>query len=72
MCGGMMRYIKDAVKRKEVLRARDGDVEERCVEAYREERRKVKRCIYQDKRELNEQFGRKMIKMEIGNSLGRG
>ena len=42
MCGGMMRYIKDAVKRKEVLRARDGDVEERCVEAYKEEGGRLK------------------------------
>ena len=30
------------------------------MEAYREEKRKVKRCIYQSKKEVNEQFGRKM------------
>ena len=29
-------------------------------EAYREERRKVKGCIYQNKKKVNEQFGRKM------------
>ena len=30
------------------------------MEAYREEKRKVKRCIYQSKEKVNEQFGRKM------------
>ena len=46
--------------RKEVLGARDEDVKDRCMEAYREEKRKVKRCIYLNKKEVNEQFGRKM------------
>ena len=30
------------------------------METYREEKRKVKRCIIQSKNKLNEQFGRKM------------
>ena len=47
--------IKAAVKRKEaaskeVLLASDEEAKERCMEAYREEKRKVKRCMYQSKR----------------------
>ena len=33
---------------------------ERCMEAYRVDKRKSKRCIYQYKKKVNEQFGRKM------------
>ena len=29
------------------------------IEAYKEEKKNVKNCIYQSKKELNEQFGRK-------------
>ena len=32
----------------------------RCMEAYKEEKGKVKGCIYQSKNEVNEQFGRKI------------
>ena len=32
----------------------------RCMEPYREEMRKVKRCIYQNKKKVNEEFGKKM------------
>ena len=39
-----------------MLKARDEAAKERCMEAYRE----IKRCIYQSKKEVNEQFGRKM------------
>ena len=47
--------IKAAVRRKEaswkeVLAAKDEEAKERCMEAYREKKRKVKRCIYQRKR----------------------
>ena len=42
---------KAAVRRKEVLAARD---EERCMKMYREEKRKVKRCIYRNKKKVNE------------------
>ena len=34
------------------------DARERCLEVYKEEKRKVKRCIYQSKEEVQEQFGR--------------
>ena len=56
--------IKVAVGRIEaawklVLAASDEETKERCVEAYREEKRKVKRCIIQRKKKVNEQFGRR-------------
>ena len=41
----------------------DEEIKERCMEAYREEKRKVKRCIVQSKKKVNEQFGRKMNEM---------
>ena len=43
-----------------MLAARNEDAKERCMEEYREEKRKVKRCIYKSKKRVNEQFGRKM------------
>ena len=43
-----------------MLGARNEDAKERCMLADREEKRKVKMCIYQSKRDVNEQFGRKM------------
>ena len=57
--------IKAAVKGKEapwkeVLVASDEEAKERCIQVYREEKRSVKRCIYQSKINVNEQFGRKM------------
>ena len=57
--------VKAVVKRmedawKQVLGARDEAAKERCIDMYREEKRKVKRCIYQSKKKVNEQFGRKM------------
>ena len=42
------------------MTASDEETKERCMEAYREEKRKVKRCIIQSKKKVNEQFGRKM------------
>ena len=59
--------VKATVKKKEVLRARDEDARERCLEVYKEENRKVKRCIYESKEEVQEQFGRKMNKDMNGN-----
>ena len=64
--------VKAAVKRKEgawkqVLGARDESAKERCMGAYREEKRKRKRCIYQSRKEVNEQFGRKMNQDLNGN-----
>ena len=37
------------------------------MEAYREEKRKFKRCIIQNKKKVNEQFGRKMNEDVNGN-----
>ena len=54
--------VKAAVRdrRKEVLGAKDEDAKELCREVYKEEKRKVKGCIYQSKKKVHEQFGRKM------------
>ena len=52
---------------KEVLAASDEEAKERRMEAYREEKRKVKRCIIQSKKKVNEQFGRKMNEDVNGN-----
>ena len=41
------------------MAAFDEEAKERCMEAYREKKRKVKMCIYQSKKKVNEQFGRK-------------
>ena len=45
---------------KEMLGVRDEDSKERCMEAYKEEKRKVNMCIYQNKKEVNDHFGMKM------------
>ena len=37
------------------------------MKAYKEEERKVKKCIYQSKKKVNEQFGRKMNEDMNGN-----
>ena len=37
------------------------------MEAYREEKRKVKSCVYQSKKKVNEQFGRKINEDVNGN-----
>ena len=55
--------VKAVVRRKEAvwkefLIASDEETKERHMEAYREEKRKVKRCMYQNKKKVNEQFGR--------------
>ena len=64
--------IKAAIRRKVaaqkgVLAASDEEAKERCIEAYKEEKRKVKRCIIQSKKKVNEQFGRKMNEDVNGN-----
>ena len=51
--------VKTAVRRKkadskEILAASNKEAKERCMEAYREEKRKLKRCIYQSKKKVNE------------------
>ena len=35
-----------------MLAASDEEEKERCMEAYKEEKRKVKRCIYQSKKKV--------------------
>ena len=40
--------------------ARNEEAKERCIEAYREEKRKAKRYIYQNNTKVNEHFGRRM------------
>ena len=45
------------------MAAGDEEAKERCMEA----KRKVKRCIYQRKKSLNEQFGRKVNEDVNGN-----
>ena len=52
---------------KEVLAANDEETKEGCLEAYREDERKVKRCVIQSKKKVNEQFGRKMKENVNGN-----
>ena len=57
--------IKTAVRRKEaawkeMFSYSDEEGKERCMEAYREEKRKVKRSIIQSKKKVNEQLVRKM------------
>ena len=43
---------KTAVRRKEVLAASDEEAKEKCIEAYRGKKRKVKRCIIQSKKKV--------------------
>ena len=63
--GGKNPKIKTAVRRKEA--ARNEESKERCIEVYRDEKRKVKRCIIQCKKKVNEQFGRKRNEVVNGN-----
>ena len=49
------------------MAASNEDTKERCMEAYTEEKRKVKRCIIQSKKKVNEQFGRNMNEDMNGN-----
>ena len=69
----MGERTQSAVRRKEaawkeVLATSDEEAKERCMEAYREEKRKVKRCIIQrKKKKVNEQFGRKIKEDVNGN-----
>ena len=52
---------------REVLGARDEVAKERCTKVYKEEQRKAKKCIYKNKKKVNEQFGRKMNQDVDGN-----
>ena len=64
--------IKASVKRKEttgkeMLEARDEVAKERYLEVYKEEKRKVKRCIYQSKKNVQEQLEKKINQGVNGN-----
>ena len=64
--------IKAAVTRNEavwkgVLAASDEETKKRCIETYREEKRKVKRCIIQSKKKVNVQYERKVNEDVNGN-----
>ena len=59
--------VKVAVRRKEVLAATNEEAKETCKKAYKEEKRKVKRCIYQSKNKVNKYFGKKMNEDMNGN-----
>ena len=77
LAGNREAELKPAVKRKEdawkeVLGARDEDATERYLEVYKEEKRKVKRCIYQSEKEVQEQFERKMNQWKWGIVLEGG
>ena len=45
----------------------DEEANERCMETYKEEKRKVNRFIFQKKKKVNEQFGRKINEDTNGN-----
>ena len=49
------------------MAASDEWAKEICMEVYREDKRKVKKCIYQSKKKVNEQFGRKWNEDVNGN-----
>ena len=50
-----------------MLGAKDEDAKESCLEVCKEKKRKAKRCIYQSKQNVNEQFGKKMNQDVNGN-----
>ena len=49
------------------MAASDEEATGRCMVAYKEEKRIVKRCIIQRKKKVNEQFRRKMNEDANGN-----
>ena len=64
--------IKTAFRRKEaawerVLAASDEETKERCMKAYKEKTIKVRKYICHSKKEMNEQFQRKMNQDVCGN-----
>ena len=57
---------------KEVLAAIDEETKKRCMEAYREEKRKVKKVNEQIGRKMNEDVNgnRKLFSKEVSNAKG--
>ena len=49
------------------MAASNEEVKERCMGIYREEKRKIKKCMYQIKKKINEEFGRKRNQDMHGN-----
>ena len=45
----------------------DEEAKEKCLEVYKEEKRKVKRFLYNSKKDVQEQFGKKMNQDVNGN-----
>ena len=80
--GGKKDEVKALVRRKEVawkevLGARNEDAKERCMEAYKEEKRKIKSCIYQSKKvhevwKMNQDVNgnRKLLWKEVSKGKG--
>ena len=50
-----------------MLAASDEEAKERSMEAYKEEKEKVKRCIIQSKKKVNQQFGKEVNEDVNGN-----
>ena len=50
-----------------MLAASDEEEKETCMQANREKKREAKRCIYQSREKVIEQFGRKMNEVVNGN-----
>ena len=65
--------VEQAVSRKkgawnDVLKAVNEFDRESCIEIYRRKKRLTKRCLRDRRREINEQFGKKMSEDVKGNS----
>ena len=67
--GSKKGYSDKRGGKEEVLAASNEDAKQRCMEVYRKEKRMVKRCIYQSKKKVKEQFGRKMNVLKALNCL---
>ena len=48
---------------------RDEEAKERSTTVYKDEKRKVKRCTYQSKKDVQEQFGRMMNQDANGKEI---
>ena len=62
--------LKAAVKRKEVFGGRDEVTKERFMAIYKEEKRKVKRFMYQSKKDVIEQCGKMNNQDVVGTGRG--
>ena len=76
-CVGWNDQVKAVVRRKEaawkeVFGSGDEEAKERCMEAYREKKGKVKRCVYQFGRKMNEDVNgnKKLFRKEVSKTNG--